>query len=295
MNPVSGSPLVSVVMSVLNGAATVGAAVRSVQLQTLQNWELIVIDNGSSDRSGAIVNEFNDARIRVIREPPGGGFAMRLNQAVGVSRGEFIARMDADDVCFPERLDHQISRLQRDARLDLLGCGAVVFADDAKLVGELPVGLTHQEITARPFQGFPFPHPTWCGRAAWFRNNPYDSRLFKAEDQDLLLRTFRNSTFGSLETVLFGYRQTHLDLGKLLPGRRTFIGSLWRYARHSGDFLPVLEGIATHVAKGVVDIGTIGLGFNRSAQQYRLKPISPAVTQQWQDLQRRLPPAWLTL
>jgi glycosyltransferase involved in cell wall biosynthesis len=294
MNGVSRPPLVSVVMSVLNGAATVGAAVRSIQLQTLQDWELIVIDNGSSDWSGSIVREFNDARIKVVPEPPGAGFATRLNQAVGLSRGEFIARMDADDVCFPERLERQIAHLQQDPRLDVLGCGAVVFADDATLVGELPVGLTHREITARPFHGFPFPHPTWCGRAAWFRSNPYDSSLLKAEDQDLLLRTFRTSTFGALETVLFGYRQNQLDQGKLLPGRRTFVGSLWRYAQHSGEFIPALKGMATHVAKGAVDIATLNLGFNRSAQRYRLKPVAPSTRQQWEDLQKRLPPTELT-
>lgn len=281
-------------MSVLNGAATIAAAVRSIQLQTLQDWELIVIDNGSSDRSGAIIGEFNDARIKVIREPPGAGFATRLNQAVTLCRGEFIARMDADDVCFRERLERQVARLQQDRGLDLLGCGAVVFADDAALVGELPVGLTHREITARPFHGFPFPHPTWCGRAAWFRNNPYDSNLWKAEDQDLLLRTFRNSRFGALEAVLFGYRQNQLDLNKLLPGRRTFIGSLWRHGRHSGELLPALAGIATHIAKGVVDVGTLNLGFNRSAQLYRLNPVSPSTILGWQDLQRHLPPAELT-
>lgn len=293
-NVSAGPPLVSVVMSVLNGAATVGAAVRSIQLQTLQDWELIVIDNGSTDRSGAIVSEFNDPRIRLIREPPGVGFASRLNQAIGLCRGEFIARMDADDVCFPERLERQVARLQQDPKLDLLGCGAVVFSDDATLAGELPVGLTHQEIIARPFNGFPFPHPTWCGRAAWFRKNPYDSKLWKAEDQDLLLRTFRKSTFGSLQAVLFGYRQNQLDLGKLLPGRRTFIGSLWRYGRHSGELLPALGGIATHIAKSAVDIGTLNLGLNRSAQLYRLKPISPSTTLAWQDLQKRLPPVELT-
>jgi len=149
--------------------ATVGAAVRSIQMQTLQEWELIVIDNGSSDNTGSIVNGFGDSRIRLIREAPGAGLATRLNQAAALSRGEFIARMDADDVCFPERLARQIERLQQDPELDVLSCGAVVFTDHAELVGELLVGLTHCEIAARPFVGFPFPHPTWCGRAAWCR------------------------------------------------------------------------------------------------------------------------------
>jgi glycosyltransferase involved in cell wall biosynthesis len=289
MNEVPGPPLVSVIMSVLNGAATVGAAVRSIQLQTLEDWELIVIDNGSSDQTGAIVKGFDDARIRLVREAPGAGLAIRLNQAVALSRGEFIARMDADDVSFPERLARQVDRLKQDTKLDVLGCGAAVFTDQGDLVGELPVGVTHGDITRQPFRGFPFPHPTWCGRASWFRDNPYDSELMKAEDQDLLLRTFRKSNFGSLEAVLFGYRQNQLDLHKLLPGRLTFIGCLWRYALASGQFGPAFGGMANHVFKGTADIFTSSLGLNRVAQQRRLKPVTPAVAQQWRDLKGQLP------
>jgi Glycosyl transferase family 2 len=287
MNVVS-RPLVSVIMSMLNSAATVGAAVRSVQMQTLQDWELIVIDNGSTDESSPIVSAFNDPRIRLTREASSSGLATRLNQAVALSRGDFIARMDSDDICFPERLACQVARLRQDSKLDVLGCGAVVFTNDLVPVGELPVGLTHREITSRPFIGFPFPHPTWCGRAAWFHANRYDSELMYAEDQDLLLRTFRHSTFGALETVLLGYRQNRLALRKLLPGRRTFIGSLWRHGRRSGELKPALAGIATHIAKGGIDIVTIGLGINRLAQQQRLKPVSLSAAQRWQDLQKDL-------
>src|ERR1700686_3302238 len=121
MNNVS-RPLVSVIMSMRNSAATVGAAVQSVLLQTLRDWEFIVIDNGSSDRSSSIVSGFNDGRIRLIREAPTTGLAYRLNQAVALSRGEFVARMDSDDVCFPDRLTRQVAGLQQDPRLDLLGC-----------------------------------------------------------------------------------------------------------------------------------------------------------------------------
>jgi glycosyltransferase involved in cell wall biosynthesis len=294
MNGNSSAPLVSVIMSVLNGAATVGAAVRSIQMQTLQDWELIVIDNGSSDETGSIVKGLDDFRIRLIREPPGAGLAARLNQAVRLSRGEFIARMDADDVCFPERLARQVERLQQEPTLDIVGCGAVVFTDNRELVGELPVGLTHSEVAARPFVGFPFPHPTWCGRAAWFRANPYDSGLMYAEDQDLLLRTFRKSTFGSLGDVLLGYRQNQLGLHKLLPGRRTFIRSIWRYAQQSGELVLPLTGIVTHLLKGGVDVATVGLGFNRWAQRRRLKPVSTSTRQRWQDMQAQLSSTGLT-
>jgi glycosyltransferase involved in cell wall biosynthesis len=281
-------PVVSVIMSMRNSASTVDAAVRSILQQTLQDWELIVIDNGSSDRSGAIVAGFDDARIRLVREANTSVLAVRLNQAVALSRGEFIARMDADDICFPERLSRQVAWLREDTELDLVGCGAVVFTTEGRLVGELPVGRVHDDIVARPFVGFPFPHPTWCGRANWFQENPYDSTLGYAEDQDLLLRSFRHSRLGGLDAVLLGYRQDQLTLKKLLPGRATFMRSVWRNGVVSGDVLPALAGITSHATKAVVDVATLALGLNRQMQLRRLKPVSPAIRQEWRQLQEDL-------
>jgi glycosyltransferase involved in cell wall biosynthesis len=275
-------------MSMRNSAATVDAAVRSVLQQTLADWELIVIDNGSSDRSGAIVAGFDDARIRLVRETRTTFLAARLNQAVALSRGEFIARMDADDICFPERLSWQVARLREDPKLDLIACGAVVFTSEGQLLGELPVGLAHQDIVARPFAGFPFPHPTWCGRTRWFRNNPYDSSLGYAEDQDLLLRSFRHSRLGAVDAVLLAYRQDQLALKKLLPGRVTFVGSLWRHGRATGELLPVLAGMTNHIFKAAVDIATVGSGLNRLMQVYRLRAVSPDIATQWGELRKEL-------
>ena len=281
-------PAVSVIMSMRNSASTVDAAVRSVLVQTLRDWEMIVIDDGSSDRSGDIVEGFNDERIRLVRESRSAGLAARLNQAVALSRGEFIARMDADDICFPERLARQVARLREDPHLDLIGCGAVVFTNESKLVGEMPVGLDHRDIVARPFVGFPLPHPTWCGQASWFRNNPYNAELRYAEDQDLLLRSFRHSRLGGLDEVLLGYRQDQLVLKKLIPGRVTFAGSVWRNGLATGELVPALAGIADHAAKGMADVATLALGLHRRMQLRRLKPVSPAVAQEWQRLQQDL-------
>lgn len=274
-------PVVSIVMSMRNSALTVDATIRSVLRQSLCDWELIVIDDGSSDRSGDIVEGFHDARIRLVREDRSAGLAARLNQAIALGKGEFIARMDADDICFPERLSSQVARLREDPGLDLVGCGVVVFTSGGELIGEIPVSTDHRDIVAQPFVGFPLPHPTWCGRAGWFRNNPYDSRLRYAEDQDLLLRSFRHSRLGGLDQVLLGYRQDQLALRKLLPGRATFIGSAWRHGVATGEALPALAGIATHAAKGMLDVATLALGLNRHMQLRRLKPVSPDVEQEW--------------
>jgi glycosyltransferase involved in cell wall biosynthesis len=281
-------PVVSLIMSMRNGASTVDAAVRSVIMQTLHDWELIVIDDGSSDDSSVVIEGLGDGRIRLVREGRSAGLAARLNQAVALARGEFIARMDADDICFPERLSRQVARLREDPQLDLVGCAALVFTSRGELVGELPAGLDHQEIVARPFAGFPLPHPTWCGRASWFRDNPYDARLRYAEDQDLLLRSFRHSKFGGLNQVLLGYRQDRLALRKLIPGRATFARSAWRNGMATGEVFPAVAGIASHAAKGVVDVTTLAMGFNRQMQSRRFKPVSPVVAETWRQLQEKL-------
>ncbi len=283
-----GQPLVSVIMSMRNSAETVAAAVRSVQLQTLEDWEFIIIDDGSTDDSASIVSACGDARIRLVREATGAGLAARLNQAVGFSRGEFIARMDADDICFPDRLARQVARLREDAQLDLIGCGAVVFANNGELVGELPVGLTHGEIIDSPFHGFPLPHPTWCGRAEWFRRNPYNRKLMKTQDQDLLLRTFADSRFAAVRDVLVGYRQDALDLRKMLMGRRIYARSVWQHAQRSRQMSAGVKGMCGQVLKATADIATVGLGLNRLAQRGRLRSVAPATAERWQDLQRNL-------
>lgn len=281
-------PLVSIIMSMRNSASTVTKAVYSLQHQILQDWELILIDDGSTDESSAIIEELNDKRIRLVREPVSAGLATRLNQAVNLSRGEFIARMDADDVCFPERLAQQVERLRLDSGLDLVGCGAVVFTSNGELIGEMPIGLTHQDIVSRRFAGFPLPHPTWCGRAAWFRRNPYDSKPTYAEDHELLLRTLDTSKFAGLDSVLLGYRQDRLNLRKILPGRAALARSFWRYGRQSGKIAPALRGMAGQLVKGAVDIATVGTGINEPMQRKRLRPVRDSTTARWRSLQENL-------
>lgn len=283
-SPEVSEPAVSVVMVMRNAGGTVWKAIRSLQLQTLRDWELLLFDDGSTDDSVKVAASFSDSRIHIVTDENHGGLAKRLNQAVAAARAPLIARMDADDVCFPERLETQVAFLQDHPSVDLVGCGAAVFTDDGALIGLLPISKTHTEIVAAPSRGFSLSHPTWCGRTRWFRKNSYDSTLFRAQDQDLLLRSYSHSSFAAIPDVLLGYRQQRLELPKMLRGRAVYVGSLWR---HGHSVLPLSEvwvGIASHVVKGMIDIATVGLGLNRFSQRQRLDPVPQAVRRRWGTL-----------
>ncbi len=288
MSIVSQAPVVSVVMAMRNNARTVELAVRSIQMQSLTDWEMILIDDGSTDSGAAVVEALADPRIRLHREDRSLGLAARLNQAVVMSRGEFIARMDADDVCFPERIERQVAKLRSDSTLDLVGCHALVFSDAGSATGLMRAGLDHDTIVARPYEGFPLPHPTWCGRAQWFRANAYDPALTKTQDQDLLLRAFAKSRFGAVDEVLLGYRQDRPDLVKKLRGRLVFAGSLMRYARNTGRYGAAATGIAKHSAKAVIDIAAEAFGLSRYAQRNRFQPVHQSIGLQWSGLWQEL-------
>ncbi len=160
----------------------------------------------------------------------------------------------------------------------------MVFGADGAPVGLLPCATGHADIVRQPYVGFPLPHPSWCARASWFRAHPYDSNLTKAEDHDLMLRSFRTSRFAALDDVLLGYRQPRLDLSKMLPGRRASMQAIWRDGVRSGETPAALRGMAMQCVKGAVDIATIKLGLNRVMQRQRLAPVPEAVLRQWATL-----------
>ena len=202
-------------MSVRDSAATLNLAICSIIWQTLTDWELVLIDDGSRDDSAARAVAFGDPRIRIVRHEESRGLACRLNEAVRLARGEFIARMDADDICYPERLAVQVGVLQSDPRIDVLASKALVFRRQGEIVGVMSTPKTHEEIVAQPYRGFMFPHPTWCGRAAWFRKYQYDERLWITQDQELLLRAAGSSRFAAVNKILFGYRKERLGLARV--------------------------------------------------------------------------------
>ena len=220
----SEQPVVSIAMPVRNCERTLKLAVGSILAQTYPSWELLLIDDGSSDGTAEIARSFQDSRIIVYSDGMARGLVARLNQAIALSRAKYFARMDGDDVAYPERLERQLAYLESHPDVDLIGAAILVFGQDGTPLGKRVVRPDHEAICSTPASGFGLAHPTYVGRLEWFRRHGYREQALRCEDQDLLLRTYRCSRFANVPEILLGYREETIALRKLLPARRSLPG-----------------------------------------------------------------------
>src|SRR5438128_1502737 len=280
--------LVSVGLVVRNAERTLSLAVRSIVAQTYPHWELLVADDGSRDGTTKILHSFRDKRIHVIGHTQSLGLAARLNELTELSRGKYFARMDGDDFAFPERLAGQVRFLELHPEVDLLGCGTINFEGEGKIVGKSRAAATHEEICRHPWRGFPLSHPTWMGRSDWFRANRYDARLRRAQDFDLLLRTFQTSRFHCLAEPLLGYRVEQFTLPRQFRSRKNVIRILLRHTTRPGG-VRFLWGAAEHALKFGLDSTAILTGLRFKLLRHRALPVSESereiFQQTWTALQ----------
>jgi glycosyltransferase involved in cell wall biosynthesis len=212
---VKNHPVISVVMPFWNASAFVAEAVESVLGQTFGEFELIAVDDGSTDRGAAIVEGFGDDRIVLCRR--GHDFIESLNAGMALARGRYIARMDADDVMLPVRLERQLAWMEADPRLDVCGSwverfGAVAAGAPVWIDGVVKMPESHREIAGGLLRGNRMFHPTVMMRADALRCLPWFPDIYRrewiyAEDYglwtELVMAGFR---FGNIPEVLLRYR-----------------------------------------------------------------------------------------
>ncbi|MBX3748145.1 MAG: glycosyltransferase [Verrucomicrobiae bacterium] len=204
-------PIVSVVLPVRDGAQTLRPALASVLRQSLPNFELIVLDDGSTDDTPSILADCarNEPRLRLTRLPQL-GLTVALNRGLELARAPYCARMDADDLAHPERLARQVAWL--DAHPDVVAVGSqVTLIDDAgRPIGPLPVPLTHEEIDAAHLTGLAgrIIHPAATLRTDSLRRvGGYNPRYLTSQDYDLWLRLAETGRLANLPETLLDFRQ----------------------------------------------------------------------------------------
>jgi glycosyltransferase involved in cell wall biosynthesis len=209
------NPTITIALPFYNSASTLELSVRSLLNQTFSDFELLLCDDGSDDQGLAIANSFRDSRVICWTDRRRRRLAARLNECIDRARGKYLARMDADDIAYADRLAKQFAFLEAHGEIDLCGAGALVFGKQGHALWRYSPPLDHGAITRSAFRGFPLWHPLWMGRTEWFRRWRYDPNSWLAQDQELLLRAHRQSRFANLPQTLLGYRKERLNLRKL--------------------------------------------------------------------------------
>ena len=202
------NPDISVVMSVFNGGDYLSKSIESILNQSYINFEFIIINDGSTDTSLKIIKSYKDNRIVLVNRK-NKGLITSLNEGISLAKGRYIARMDADDISFPSRLEKQFDFIEKN-NLDICGGHCLLINKNGKINGLNVVPISHKMCTLSLLFKVPFAHPSVMIRKQFLDENSleYGQSSYKiAEDLDLWLRMHScGARFGNVDSVVLKYR-----------------------------------------------------------------------------------------
>ncbi|MBE2192951.1 MAG: glycosyltransferase [Anaerolinea sp.] len=200
-------PRVSVLMSVYNGERYLREAVDSILNQTFTDFEFIIVDDGSTDGTAQILDSYSDPRIVRINNEKNLGLAASLNIGIDRAQGEYIARMDADDVSLPHRFETQVKYMGNHPEIDFLGTN-LRYMDENSILSEKRLYFESSPLSStylkwRLLWGNPLAHPTMLMRRSTLNHYSlrYDPQFSSAQDYDLWTRAARVCNFVAISEV----------------------------------------------------------------------------------------------
>lgn len=201
-------PLVSVVMTAYNAEKYIAEAIQSILDQTYKNLELIIVNDGSTDRTLEIINSFDDNRIRLVNNERNLGAAESSNKGIEIVQGKYIARMDADDISYPNRIEKQVNFLEQHEDIHVVGTFLKVVyedTDEPDIVWKYSIDpkIIRSALIFNPGVA----HATLMFRREVFNTVKYDTSLCSAIDYDLYCRLSRNIKFSNIPEILYIYRR----------------------------------------------------------------------------------------
>ena len=226
---------ISIGIPIYNAEAYLEDAIKSVLAQTYELWELILIDDGSTDGSLTIARRFEkaDNRIKVISDGKNKKLPTRLNQLIDESQYDYIARMDADDLIHPDRLTIQMAFLANNIDCDLVSTGVVSIDNHNKVYGCRHVDRIYTKFDEIA-PAYPIVHASVLARKSWYERNRYDENYPRSEDYDLWCRAIANRDLrlAVLPDLLYYYREEgNLSLAKII---RSYKDSFKTYREYKG-------------------------------------------------------------
>lgn len=215
---------VSVLMPVFNGEKYLAEAIESLLKQSFTDFELLIINDCSTDQTENIVLSQTDSRIRLVRNSENLGLAASLNKGMALAKGEYVARMDCDDQCLPERLAEQVAFLDQNPDIHICGTWVQAFRENWEMLWEYPTDPDH--IRCQMLFNCCLAHPSIMIRKETWQNLglAYDPTFRYGEDYELWLRENLRIRFANIPKVLLRYRlhqkqmsKTQTDLSQSVP------------------------------------------------------------------------------
>ena len=197
-------PLISVIMPVYNTEKYISEAIESILNQTYTNFEFLIFDDASTDKSVQIINSFKDKRIQLITKPQNTGYTNSLNMGLTMAKGEYIARMDSDDISKLNRLETQLNFMENNK--DIAVCGSWFNILGSENIIKHPV--YHDEIKMALLKYCSIGHPTVMIRNSFLKTHQlsYNPQMEPAEDYDLWVRISKTGKLHNLDEILLFYR-----------------------------------------------------------------------------------------
>jgi glycosyltransferase involved in cell wall biosynthesis len=212
----SRTPLVSVLVRTYQSAATLPQAIASILAQTVTDFECLLVDDGSTDGTGELVERIRDPRLRYLRLPVNLGRAAARKVGLAAARGQFLGILDADDWWYPQKLERQLNVLEREPELALLATGLVLTDEGGEVLAMERAGSGPPELRRFPPLGqprrVPVPHGSSLIRMNGVRQVKIDLGLPRSEDFYFMLQLLLTRPCGLWTEPLYAYR--------LRPGER---------------------------------------------------------------------------
>ncbi|MGE4511452.1 MAG: glycosyltransferase family 2 protein [Sulfurimonadaceae bacterium] len=198
------TPMISVVMPVYNGEKYLHEAIKSILRQTYSNFEFIILNDGSTDKTEEIILSYDDLRIRYIKNETNLQIVETLNKGISLAKGKYIARMDADDISLPNRFEKQIHLMEQNPDIGVCGSWVEAFCTSKTSTWAYPV--TSQNIKIALMFYCPFAHPSIVMRKKIFTQYHYQKEFQKAEDYYLWTQIKQKFNYANIPEVLLKYR-----------------------------------------------------------------------------------------
>ncbi len=209
-------PKLTILMSVFNGSEYVAESISSVLQNYNEGYEFIIVNDGSTDNTSNILSKFQSKikNLHIINKK-NTGLAHSLNVGIRASKGDYLARIDADDICYPERFSKQIKFLDENPEISLVGSNATLIDSSSRIIEKLTLGkLYHKECVTRleELDKF-FPHSSWMMRRECHEIlHGYDEFYKKAQDYDFLYRLVEKKFIHCMPEYLVGIRKDNSSM-----------------------------------------------------------------------------------